>query len=81
MSSRQRDLKTSEAYDCSIMKNEVTKNPLDQSDPLAESLGFAGFDAIDLLRFVESEMGDEEQIAFIEQVRSGDAMRLVDLLG
>lgn len=56
-----------------MMKNEVSKNPLDQSDPLAESLGFAGFDAIDLLRFVESEMGDEEQIAFIEQVRSGDA--------
>jgi len=55
------------------MKKEVPTNPLDQSDPLAESLGFVGFDAIDLLRFVESKMEDEEQIAFIEQVRSADA--------
>jgi hypothetical protein len=56
-----------------LMKNEVFENHPDQSDPLIESLGFVGFDSIDLLRFVESEMDAEERAAFLEQVRSGDA--------
>jgi hypothetical protein len=56
-----------------LMKNEVFENHPDQSDPLIESLGFVGFDSIDLLRFVEPEMDAEERAAFLEQVRSGDA--------
>jgi hypothetical protein len=54
------------------MKNDVFENSQDRSDSLVESLGFVGFDPIDLLRFIESEMGAGEEAAFLEQVRSGD---------
>ena len=56
------------------MTNEGFETPANDLDPLVESLGFVGFDSIDLLRFVESEMDSEEEAVFLEQVRSGDSV-------
>ncbi|MDG2021118.1 MAG: hypothetical protein P8J59_04125 [Phycisphaerales bacterium] len=55
------------------MTNEGFETPANDLDPLVESLGFVGFDSIDLLRFVESEMDAEEEAVFLEHVRSADS--------